>query len=369
MDKNIIYLTLAFSILFFGFSAIMQYSTTYFSYLGITYVGFISLILIYLALSLSSVFSFVVVNRLGLKNSMMFASVFYFLGGLGLVLGNVTFIYISSILNGIAGGMLWNSYSCYLLRASKINEYGKNSGFIGSIRSFFNPAGIFIAGILITVLPIRTTFVILMALASLSIVFFSKLKDFNEKIKFDFKELGKTFTDIKLLRISTIWISLSTINGLSIALIPLSILGILGKNFLWLMVIFYVIPIPLSFYIGKISDMLGRPKMIIILFILMIVGMFALYVADSIVLILIGIAILGVVSSASSVISTPLIGDLACKNNLRYFSSLSWFSTSMGFVVSLILGLLVRSNVTYLICIAISILTLAIAIPALKKYS
>lgn len=366
-NKNIIYLTIAFAILFFGFTAIQQYTTSYFSEIGNENGGFIVLIIIYSSFLISTISASFVIKKISLKKSMLISSFFYIAYGASLILQIIPIIYLAAIFVGAFAGLLWTSQNSYLIKFSKRKEYGKNAGMFNSVFSLLNFAGVLIAGLLIPFFSYRVTFLIMIAVSLPSLIFFYKIKDSKDEIKFSFKTFKETVSNVKLLRLSTLWFSQSIIAGLVLVMVPLDIISIVGKDFLLLVSLFYIIPFLFSFSLGKFSDKIGRPKMILLSLFVMILSLFIFYVADSFLTLIIGIILITLTFATLRTMSLAFVGDLTTEKNLEYFSSLSWFMYNLGIVTSFFLAFFIRTKITYLICLIISVAVLINLIQYLKE--
>lgn len=126
-------LSIAFFLIFFGYSGVQQFLTTYFSSLGYEHLGFQSLIVIYLTFAVFSPVAVIFVAKQGLKKSMIYGSIFYSIFIASLIAKNPLLILSSSALLGIAATILWVGQGGYLIRSSNARFYGANSGFFNTL--------------------------------------------------------------------------------------------------------------------------------------------------------------------------------------------------------------------------------------------
>jgi len=129
IPRNILFLSLGFFLIFWGFDGVQFFVTTFFEQQKIASVGFTSLILIYLFFTLGNPLAAIVVSHIGGKKSMMLGAVSYSLFIFALSLHNIPLLYAASILLGIGAALLWTGQNSYLIRASQEMSRGTNSGF------------------------------------------------------------------------------------------------------------------------------------------------------------------------------------------------------------------------------------------------
>ena len=160
VSKQVKILSLGFLLIFFGFGAIQYYQVVYFAQADMAEVGFWSLILIYLFLTLFCPLAAFFVSKYGAKRCMIFASLFYSLFILTLLAKSVFLVYFASILLGIAASFLWIGQNSYLIRASDKESYGADSGFFTVLTYLGGGLGVIILGFLVSQFSFRMPFLL-----------------------------------------------------------------------------------------------------------------------------------------------------------------------------------------------------------------
>src|SRR3989338_5487349 len=107
INRNILLLSLAFFFIFLGFSGVQQYVTSYFEDAGLSSVGFVSLILIYVFFTLTSLFSSMILVKIGSRLAMIIGALLYGSYIISLLYPRSWLVYVISALLGVAAGLLW----------------------------------------------------------------------------------------------------------------------------------------------------------------------------------------------------------------------------------------------------------------------
>jgi MFS family permease len=368
VTKEIKLLSLAFLFSFTGFDGVQQYITTFFSHIGLPRIGFQSLILIYLFFTLADPLSAVVVSKYGAKKSMAIGILFYVLFILALMTKSMIFIYLASSLLGIAASLLWTGQNSYLVRATTDDNRGANAGFFGTLLSLGSAAGVISLGFLIAKFSYQSSFLLAALLPFIGLVFIFRLKDLrSEKSENHLHLLRKAITSKTAWQLSTIWFSVSFVYGLAIGLIPIEIKNILGVSYIGgLSSLFYVMPILLSYGLGKLSDTKGRKTILLVSFLVSFLGLISLYFSHTAILLIVGIILIAIYNSMVYPITLALVGDVTTKNNLEYLTSFFWMIQNVGVVSSLILSTFIQTKMIYIISIGALSLSLLILLPILK---
>lgn len=370
ISKQVKIVSLSFLLIFFGFNGIQQYVTTFFSEAKIVEVGFRSLILIYLFFTLFDPISAVFVSKYGAKRCMILASIFYSLFILSLISKNVILIYFASTLLGIAASFLWTGQNSYLIRASDEKSYGANAGFFSSLQSLGSALGVLILGFLIGKFLFKIPFLIFSIFPILGFLVLFKIRDLKVEEKINrFKLIKKSILSKTALKLSTFWFALQFTYGLTIGIIPIEIKNTLGVSFIGVLSsLFYVLPILFSYFFGRLSDILGRGKMILFSYFLVIIGLISLYFSSAATLLILGIILLALNISLMRPVSYALVGDVSTKNNLEFLTALFWMIQNIGVVGALFLSQIFTSEVKiiYLISILVIVISLLILLPLLR---
>ena len=370
ISKDIKLLSLSFLFIFLGFNGVQQYITTFFSDMGAIDLGFQSLILIYIFFILFDPLSAVFVSKYGAKRCMIISSIFYSIFIISLLSKSAIFIYFGSSLLGIASSLLWTGLNSYLIRASDKNYYGANSGFFNSFQSLGSALGIFILGFLISVFLFNTSFLIFSVFPIFGFLLLFGLKDLKAKQEINhFRLIKKSITSITALKLSSLWFTVYFVYGLVIGIIPLEIKNILGVSYIGILSsLFYILPIFLSYYFGKLSDIKGRKSMIIFSYILLIISLIFLCFSSQAIFLILGIALLALNRTIMRPITFALVGDVTTEDNLEFLTALFWMVQNIGVVCALLLSQIFKLEVItlYLISILIIIGSFIILLPLLR---
>jgi len=370
INRNIKLLSLGFLLIFLGFNGVQQYVTLYFSDLGLAEVGFQSLILIYLFFTLFDPLSAVFVSKHGAKRGMIVASVFYSAFILALLSGSTILIYLGSSLLGIAASLLWTGQNSYLIRASDKRSYGASSGLFNSFQSLGSTIGVFILGFLISIYLFKIPFLVFAVFPLLGAILLFGLKDFRAEQKVNhFRLIRKSITSKTALRLSSVWFAVNFVFGLVIGIIPLQIKGVLGLYYVGILSsLFYILPILLSYFFGKLSDEKGRKKMIVISYLLLTAGLISLSLSSQALFLVLGILLLALNWAIIKPITMALVGDVATKTNLEFLTALFWMVQNIGVVSALILSQVFELEVTtlYLVSAFVVILSFVILLPLIR---
>ncbi|PIS39639.1 MAG: hypothetical protein COT33_00925 [Candidatus Nealsonbacteria bacterium CG08_land_8_20_14_0_20_38_20] len=367
VSKEVKILSLAFLFIFFGYNGVQQYLTIYFSETKLFKTGFNSLVLIYLFFVLSNLLAAVFVSKYGAKKCLIFSSLFYSIFIFSLLTPSIFLIYIISALLGMASSFLWTAQNSYLIRASDEKSYGENAGFFSALQSLGSALGIFVLGFLIAKFSYKIPFLTFASFPLIGFLLLFKLKDLKtEKVFNRFQLLKKTVLSKTALRLSSIWFGLNFIFGLVIGIIPISIKEGLGVSFVGILSsLFFILPITLSYFFGKLSDVKGRKQMLIISYILLLIGLASL-ISQNYTLLLLGIVLLALNSAIIKPITLALIGDVSTKENLEFLTAFLFMIQNIGVILALLISSQFQIKTIYLISIATTIISFFVAWPLLR---
>ena len=368
VSREVKLLSLVFLFIFFGFSGVQQYVTTFFSEAGLIDVGFQSLILVYIFFTLFEPVSAIFVSKYGSKKSMIIASIFYSVFILSLATRSVSLIYLTSSLLGIAGSLLWTGQNCYLILASNKKSYGSNAGFFNSSISFGSAIGALILGFLILNFYFDMSFFLYSVFPLVGFLLLFKLRDLRGKQKTNHLRLvKKALTSITALRLSVVWFFFMFIYGLVIGIIPIEINNILGISYVgYLFSLFFILPILFSYFFGRFSDIKGRKNLVIFSYIISILGLGLLYFAEGPFLLVAGIILLALNHANMRPLSYAMLGDVSTKNNLEFLAALFWIVQNIGLVSALIISRMIPTKTVYMIFIAVTTASLIILLPLFR---
>ncbi|MEK7458271.1 MAG: MFS transporter, partial [Patescibacteria group bacterium] len=345
IPKTIKLLSIIFLLIFCAYNGVQQYIILFFSSFGASQLGFYSLILIYISFAICNPFTVILISKIGVKKSIQIAIICYSLFILSLITRSMYVVYASSTLLGAAAALLWTSQGSYLVRVTKKDSLGISSGYFTTFLFLGSTIGILFSGFIIQ----QTSYTVLFLLASIipifGLILSSKLKEFtNIQSTNHLQDIKKAITSPTALRLSTIWFSVSFTLGLAIGFIPIEIKDKLGVRFVGLTSIFYLLPIFLSFYWGKLSDEKGRKIVIIASFVVNGIGLLLLFLFHSSLSLIIGMFLLALSSSMLIPTISSLVGDISTKHTLEYLVGLFLMVQSLGTISALIISAFVHSE-------------------------
>lgn len=360
------------SLVFFIYSGAQQQLTRYFSELGLVEVGFQSLILIYLFLTILKPWSVWVVKTIGLKKTLLTSILAYALFIGSLAWGNLGGIYLASIMLGIAASCMATARDSYLIVSSVKNQYGASAGFFTGMTFLASASGIVVMNWMVVNWSYDMGYIIGMAVIILGIAIMLSLKDYppdTNKVSLGFLQIIK---DPKILRLSLIKFPQPFVFGLVIGTIPLEIVRLYGSNFLLSNVplLFYLIPFITSGYFGRKSDSANRLQFLILAFALLLFAVALLlltnwqawFVVLSVILMATGSAIL-------IPVSIGVIGDNAGADKVNLYTAFFGMIEASGILLAFILGRLVSGVWLNYLSILILILILYLISPLVAKKS
>lgn len=369
INKEVKLLSLSFLFVFFGYNAVQQFITPFFSESGLTNVGFRALILIYLFFFLSGPFSALFVSKFGAKISMVIASLIYATFIFSLIVKNIWLVYLTSVLIGIAASLLWTGQNSYLVRASDKKSYGENSGFFNTFLAIGSALGALLLGFLVVNFGFQLPFAFYVVFPLIGILLITRLQDLRAKPKSNQLLLIKRAILSKTaLKLSVFYFAFQVIFGLIIGFIPIDIKSTLSITYVgWLSSMIFIMPIILSYIFGKLSDIKGRTIMIVISYILAIAGLLLLYPSQQPILLILGIILFGISYAIFRPLSFALIGDVSNEENLEVLTALFWMAQNLGVLFALGISSLILAKTIYLASIVIMIISLLILYPLLKS--
>ena len=370
VSKQVKILSLGFLLIFFGFGAIQYYQVVYFAQARLAEVGFWSLILIYLFLTLFCPLAAFFVSKYGAKRCMIFASLFYSLFILTLLAKSVFLVYFASILLGIAASFLWIGQNSYLIRASDKESYGADSGFFTVLTYLGGGLGVIILGFLVSQFSFRMPFLLYAVFPIFGFFSLFLLTDLRaEKKQNYFPLIKKAFTSVTALKLSGLGFMVNFVLGLTLGIIPIEIKNTLGLFYVGILSsLFYIFPILFSYFFGKLSDIQGREKIIIFSYIPLLLGLISLTISSNALFLVLGIVALALNWAVARPILYALVGDIATTSNLETISALFWTIQNMGILSALVISQFFKSEarIIYLISIFIAVISFWILLPLLR---
>ncbi len=175
--------TLVVSLYITGFHPVQQFMVFRFSHLNEVDVAFNSLILVYGVLIFSGFVTPIINASLGLRRSIILSGFGYLFFLVSVAWGEVTTIYVASVVLGILGGLLWASFYPYLGLITPPGYSRRYSGYYYFVFSIMNGGAMAFMGYFKTFLTYEQTFWIFASICGLGILlaFFLPEKKMEKK--------------------------------------------------------------------------------------------------------------------------------------------------------------------------------------------
>ncbi|MDO8581264.1 MAG: MFS transporter [bacterium] len=351
VNRNVKLLGVSFLLIFFGFDGIQQYVTTFFTNLGLRSVGFVSLVIIYLVFTAANPLGAVIVSTIGAKRSMLFAVGFYTLYCFALMSAVPLVIYAASALLGIAAAVLWTAQNTYLIRASDATVYGANAGFFSTMFSIGAALGVVLMGLLVPILGFRTGFILFAVVPLLALIPLAYLADIRGEVRDDkWRMIGKALRSKTSLRIAAVWFPFNFIQGLVIGVLPLEITTTVGivQAVGVLMGLFYIAPMVSAYALGRLSDRIGRERMIHAMYGMSILGVgLLIFGRGNPIVLVVAMVTLAVNFGLSRTITFALVGDIATDRSVEAISALTWIVQTIATTAALFLSIMFEGRAVY----------------------
>ena len=364
VPRDIRLMSFAFLLVFLAFDGVQQYVITYFNGLNLSQVGFVSLILAYVAFSVGSPFAAAGVARFGAKRTMLASTPIFSLFMLSLVTKSAPAIWVASVVLGVAGIVLWNGQNTYLVRAAHEDALGASSGFFSGFKAAGSGLGVVIVGFAVVQLSYMTTFLVAALLPLLACICLARMTDIRAPQRSDRRHPFSALRSKTAWRISAIWFSMSLVFGLALSAIPLIIHATLGLAYVGLLSsCFYVIPILASYAVGNQSDIRGRRDLLYVAFVTGAIGLLALNFPGSVVAVVAGVVLVAVSNSTTGPVATALAGDVSIDGNLEAIVALFRMVQGAGIVAGLLLAAVFHGAAVLEIALGGLVVCFAISLP------
>ncbi|KPA15911.1 Major facilitator superfamily MFS-1 [Candidatus Magnetomorum sp. HK-1] len=363
-------LSYGFGILFLMGAGIQQFLTPYFINIGMPEMGFHMLIIIYSFILLTNFFAPPVIVKYGAKQLIVLSATVYIISCSIVLIEQKCLIYIAAILFGIAGAFLWLAQNSYIIKISKPETLGKNSGFFMAIYSLGSSLASLVLGYLICFCGYQKAFSIILIISILSILLFISLTSISSVSKsHEVLQIFKMFKSKTLIICSLTSFSSYYVFGIFISKIPLHIKSILldEKYIGILSSLFYIMPILIAGYVGKKSDTIGREAVVFIGYIVMITGLILLVFANNMYFLSFGIFTLSIAFSTLTPIIMALPGDIYSNDNLEYITGMFMLLKYLGIISGVSAGYTLHFDKLYLLSIALIFIILLLSIHGLYK--
>jgi len=369
IERNVTFLSLGFALIFFGYNAVQQFITPYFAQSGSKNLGFYSLILIYLFFFLGSPISAVIVSKIGAKKAMFWGGLVYAVFIFSLMLKIPLLIYPMSALVGLAASFLWTGQNNYIVKASEEKSYGTNSGYFNSFLTVGSATGSLVLGILFAKFSPAFSFALFSLFPILGVLIILQLIDLKtvDQKASQLALVRKAITSVSALKLSAFYFAFSFIFGQVIGIIPIEIARTLSIAYVGLLsFVFWIMPILLSYIVGRLSDIKGRKPLILTAYGVSILGLIFLFYSNIPAFLVLGIFLVAISYAIFSPISFALVGEFSIEKNLLAITALFWMARNVGVLLALLISSQIQSRPIYLVSILIVLVSLAILFPILK---
>lgn len=385
VNKNILFLSLGFALIFAAFNGVQQYIAVYFKELGFVDVGINSLILIYTGFVIFNPFVPYIIRKISLKYCMIIATIAYSLFIFALPIGNKILIYFTSLLLGFSACGLWVAESSYLIRATNSETSSSASGFFYSINLLGSTLGIFFLGYLLKYFDIKSMFFMYLFLPLVAIFPLFMLKDIRNKplenlkidaanrhgldssLKADIKNVLRCFVSFRNIQ-SVIPRVYFFVYGLIISVIPIEIEEAFERGYVGMLTsIIFGGPIVFSYLIGRIGDKVDKRKMFAIGFIFCLCGLLSFWTNDTQIFIIIGLLFLSLAHSLMLPILPAFIGMIAEDKNIEYLSSFSTAVQNISIVIALFISKSFDMHTVYGIAFIVVLICIVLFIPVIFR--
>ncbi|HPC30956.1 MAG TPA: MFS transporter [Candidatus Paceibacterota bacterium] len=358
---DIIILTLAGGILFFGWQASEHYFTAFYKTTGQLTFALKALSLLYGVVFLGNIAAPFISSKIGLKKSLVLGFFSYPLFILAIITRNVLFLYTAAICLGLGAGLKGNVEVAYIGAVSPKEKRGSFNGFyragvrIGATLSLVFGSLYLARGSFINFYFILTIIAFLGFLILLIFLREPKSK-FQESYSRSFigqlKEILKFVFDRRILLLFPSSIATGWIFGLITAKIPLTIQNLYGASYIGLLlIVFQITRVLLTHPMGAISDKIGRFKMLYLEILIGIVGGVCFLLSKNIWVLAITLCAFGVDYAIKESNGAALSLDLFEEQVQKAGAASSIISTLGGTIPSFLLSAIKSDN--YLITVAI----------------
>jgi MFS family permease len=275
-------------------------------------------------------------SRCGLRKTLMAASVVYFLWMIVAGVGSSWAIVGMSVPIGFAAALLWNAQGVYLNKASTAENVGVNTGFLYTTFALLMIVGLLLmSGMLYLQIKLQSSFLILSGLILMSLPFFGKLEDLEQKDEkpISFAEVRRAFTSLTVLRLASLSTLTYFIYGVIVSALPTHITKYAGEHHVgWIVAIIPVMMLG-SLKAGAWLDKRGRSPLIWTGFVITAAGFVCLFFANSMPLIVAGVCFLGVGHTLLNVVMQGL-PFLAEERQIPVVSAVTKSADEVGLILS-----------------------------------
>lgn len=373
-NKQLLILSIALGLIFFGFNAAEQHFTAYYQTIGLPNLAFQSLALLYVAIIVGNFLGPWLVRKLGIKLSFFLGYLTYVALVFGIITKNPFLIYLFSFLLGTGAGVAGIARVDFLRLISPKEKRGEFAGASESVRTAGGFIGIVSVSLILKILNIDQVFFLLgtvMLAGVLLLLLLKNLQDNQEKVDQEVKNIplmAKLVADPKILLLLPYNVSGGFLLGLVLGAVP----AIIEKNFGigWVGIITSFFHLTLALVLisaGYLSDLKGRFGLI---YASMIVTIFASLIFlnfSSLPILALVMILLGLGGSLAGGAFSALMLDIFEERIKEASAVLGNLGLLLGVVPSFLLPQVMEKSQLFTIAISITVLGLiGVAIFQLK---
>ena len=356
-NKGIIFLIVAFFLIFAGFDSSQQYLSSIFYTKNFEMISFICLSIIYIGAIPVNFFVPAICRKFGLKKSLFFSSLAYPFFILSVVLRSEIMLYISSAVIAFAGSILWMSHGTYLTKSTTDKNRGFYSGISFSLLVIGSSITVFFMSFFVEKVGYTTIYFILFLIAcfgSISLLFLSNIKAVERHAIHPIKLIKNK----SMLLFAPFTLSSYFVVGSMISRIPIRITDLFSLSYVGKIISIFGFTIAIStFIIGRLSDKYGYKRFSYLAILSAILGFAIILVSSDVFSFGLGIFFLGLSQSSFLALMYPILHSLF-KREIDSAMALKGVFCCIGIATPLILSMFVGFQVIVITGIVFSTISL-----------
>jgi len=317
-NKNVLYTSIGFFFVFFGFGAAQQYLVPLLTLQDMKDLALMSLFLLYTVFLVAGILAPKIISILGLKKSILLGATTYWLFALSVILANPIVLFFISGLIGFGAALMWISSGQIISDNSTKSNLGRNLGFQYASFLIGNLLGVAFGAALLTAVPFQYLYLYLAIAIMISIPFFAALK-ITEKKSMDKKFNPYYIFDKKLILLFPLVFSTHFIYSQTFAAMNLIVLGLFGIFFVGLLAtIGRITGVLGGLSIGKISDKYKKEHVLYASIVIGIIGALLFVGSSEIVSVTAGIVFMAIFASATYPVCLSLLKQSVSEKDYIY---------------------------------------------------
>lgn len=356
-NKSIIFLIIAFFLMFAGFDSSQQYLSSIFYTKNFEMISFIALSILYITSIPANFIAPFFCRKFGLKKSLFFSSLAYPLFILSVVLRSEIMLYITSAILAFAGSMLWISHGTYLTKSTTNENRGFYSGLSFSFLVIGSAITIFFMSFFVEKVGYNVIYFILFLIAclgSISLLFISDINTVEKHALHPIKLIKKK----SMLLFAPFIISSFFIMGSMISRIPIRITDLFGLSYVGKIISIFGFTIAIStLIIGRLSDKYGYKRFSYLSILSAMLGFAIILVSSDIFSFGLGIFFLGLSQSSFLALMYIILHSLF-EREIDSAMALKGVFFCIGIATPLVLSMFVGFSVIVITGIVLSTISL-----------